>query len=290
MNCVPIPEVDDPAALTAVAHNAQVKSYPQLLPVLPALIAGYAQYEAVSGDARLVQPVGLTDLQKEFIRNHYKSPPTALGFIKTLRAKNAHKICPMCGSTHRGTLDHLLPKDGYPEFAIFSRNLVPACNCNTKRSTNTLGPLVGQRVLHPYYDKCLASRLIAARFDDLGRVPKVTIRLRMSMNRPEYIAAAFHLDAVVQKTDLQGFLATRWTKMCRRPTSIVRDFRTRPPSVKVLRRTLVSELRELDEEHEGRNNWKSIFVAGLLDTHVILWLFAALNRPGRPEKGPLIDA
>ncbi|MGJ3702678.1 hypothetical protein [Variovorax sp. AFSI2.2] len=273
-----------------MANNTQVKSYPELLPALPALLAAYAQYEAVSGNAHFVQQIGLTNQQKDFLRAHYKSPPTALGFIKTLRAENSHKICPMCGSTHRGTLDHLLPKDGSPEFAVFSRNLVPACNCNTKRATNTVGPLAGQRVLHPYYDKCLASRLIAARFDDLGRVPKVTVRLRLPVARPEHAAVAFHLETVISKTDIQGFLATRWTKMCRRPASIIRDFRVRPPSPKALRRTLVLELRELDEEHEGRNNWKSVFVAGLLDSHVIAWLYTALNRPGRLVSGPLIDA
>ncbi|MBH9742077.1 hypothetical protein CJ419_20630 [Vibrio navarrensis] len=30
-------------------------------------------------------------------------------------------------------MDHFLPQADYPEWIIYSRNLVPACDCNSKR-------------------------------------------------------------------------------------------------------------------------------------------------------------
>lgn len=71
--------------------------------------------------------------------------------------------CPMCGSLHSGTLDHIFPQSDYPEFAVFSRNLVPACKCNSKRQNDLLGDGQGERILHPYYDVCLGERLLSAR-------------------------------------------------------------------------------------------------------------------------------
>jgi len=50
-------------------------------------------------------------------------------------------------------------KTDFPAFAIFGRNLVPACKCNSKRSTLLIGPNPGERILHPYYDDVLGERL-----------------------------------------------------------------------------------------------------------------------------------
>jgi len=36
---------------------------------------------------------------------------------------------------------------------------VPACKCNSKRSTLLIGPNPGERILHPYYDDVLGERL-----------------------------------------------------------------------------------------------------------------------------------
>lgn len=40
--------------------------------------------------------------------------------------------CPLCGIGEPSTLDHYLPKEEFPEFSIFSKNLIPICSpCNS---------------------------------------------------------------------------------------------------------------------------------------------------------------
>jgi hypothetical protein len=78
MNRIPPPTFDDGASLHALANNPDVGSYPNLLPVLTAIQAGYAQYADVSGNAHFVAPVPLDEAQEDFLRGHYASPPLDL--------------------------------------------------------------------------------------------------------------------------------------------------------------------------------------------------------------------
>lgn len=60
--------------------------------------------------------------------------------------------CPYCGYGHARTLDHYLPKNGYPKFSVLPYNLVPSCrDCNTLKSTTSASTAENQ-TLHPYYD------------------------------------------------------------------------------------------------------------------------------------------
>ena len=156
---------DDAAALDALALNQRLKCYPQLAAQAPAIKAGYVQYVAVNGDAHSVANVVLPDPIKAQLKALYASPSKELPHIDRIREESDANCCPMCGSFHSGTLDHLLPKTDYPVFAIFGRNLVPACKCNSKR-TDQLTGAPNERILHPYFDDVLRERLFVARFED----------------------------------------------------------------------------------------------------------------------------
>ncbi|MFA6144035.1 MAG: hypothetical protein WC691_04470 [Sulfuricurvum sp.] len=60
--------------------------------------------------------------------------------------------CPLCCIRDASTLDHHLPKKGYPDLVITPFNLVPACIfCNDIK--DTLSPSTAEEeTLHPYYD------------------------------------------------------------------------------------------------------------------------------------------
>ncbi|CAI3144659.1 hypothetical protein MWMV18_MWMV18_01459 [Acinetobacter calcoaceticus] len=58
--------------------------------------------------------------------------------------------CQYCTINSVNTLDHIMPKDDYPEFAVHPRNLVPACSqCNGKKSTKWITSGVFE-CLNPY--------------------------------------------------------------------------------------------------------------------------------------------
>ncbi len=280
---------DDEAALDALSLNRRLKCYPHLQVHVVAIKAGYQQYVAANGNATVVNNVPLPGTIQGHLKALYASPPADIAYIDQIRDESDANCCPMCGSFHSGTLDHLLPKTDYAAFAIFGRNLVPACKCNSKRTALLVGPNPGERILHPYYDDILRERLFVARFDDLGPVPRITLRLLLDADDPNIGAVRFHMANVVERTSILRHIRTSWTNLLRRPSLTAAELRNAPASLQELGDILSYELDRQDDTHGSRNNWLSVFISGLLDDHVLHWLFAAFNRPGRRIDGPLVD-
>ena len=284
MNKLIRPTYDDSSALDALASNKLLGSFPRLKRHLPKLKAGYIQYVAANGDVTAVSPVILPKITARFLRGHYGSPPRALEHITTMRLDSDANTCPMCGSLHSGTLDHLMDKENHPAFAIFAQNLVPACKCNSKRLKPLVGPNAGERILHPYFDTVLAERIVAARFTDLGPVPHVETRIVLDAAHPHHAAAVFHHDSVVMRTAIHRYLGRQWAMLMRRPLLAVSDLRRDPVDRLELQTMIRSERDRIDESRESRNNWDSVFLTGLLDDHVLDWLYGRFcqgdRRPG----------
>jgi hypothetical protein len=63
-----------------------------------------------------------------------------------------HGRCPLCGQGTVWSLDHHLPKQLYPTFAVTPANLVPSClNCNKVKGF-TVPTTPEESTLHPYFD------------------------------------------------------------------------------------------------------------------------------------------
>ena len=75
----------------------------------------------------------------------------------------------------------------------------------------------------------------------------------------------------------------------RRPDQITTDFRDDPQSREVLQEVLQAELERSDEFYDSRNNWQSVFLAGLLDDDVLDWLYERFAHPARRPNGPLAN-
>jgi hypothetical protein len=288
MNKLDRPTYDDNAALDALAGNPQVGSYPGLQLYVATLKAGYAQYLAVNGDVSAVTPVVLPDPTAVHLRGHYGAPPQALAHIKTMREVSDSNTCPMCGSLHSGTLDHLMDKEDHPAFSIFAQNLVPACKCNSKRLKLLVGANPGERILHPYFDAVLAERIVAARFTNLAMVPHVETRIILDPAHPHFAAAVFHHDSVVMRTSIHRYLRKHWIKLCQKPGLIVKDFERDPTSRADLVAIIEAERDRIDAQRESKNNWDSVLLSGLLDDDVIDWLYARFMRPGRQPNVALL--
>lgn len=281
------PTVDDYSIIDEISENKRLKSYPYLITAVAALKVGYTQYRAGCGNARYVPSVALLPDQREFLKGLYDSRANSLAYIPKLRRQSEPYPCPMCGSLGCGTMDHIFPQADYPEYAIYSLNIVPACSCNSKRK-NVLRGDPGERILHPYFDACLADRLIVARISNFGQAPSISLDLKIPHNDPQYAAIAFHVEKVVKRTAICGYLERKWAAMCEEPSLVIRDLGVIMPGTPAdLAQLLETELGRLDKFHKGKNSWDSIFVAGLLDPTVLQPLFHQLTRPGRAIDGPL---
>jgi hypothetical protein len=288
MNKITPPPYDDADAFTSLSNNKRVGSYPHLQPLIKKVHASYAQYLAVRGKPQLVTNQPVSAVEAERLKKHYASPPTDLGHITLMRESTEHLVCPMCGSMHSGTLDHYLPKNGFPIFSIFSNNLVPACKCNSKRKETLMGINPNERVLHPYFDDCMGDRLVRANFDDLGDVPKVSIALTISAAHPEFPSINFHVRTIVEKSAIRKYLANRWSSLFRKPSLVIRAFENNVVTRAEVEIILDKELEALDDLHQGKNNWNSVFVSGLRQTPVVTWLTARLSVPGRKPDSSLV--
>jgi hypothetical protein len=285
----PSEDFDDAGALDALGLNTRLKSYPDFAAQVPALRAGYLQYVAANGNAHAIHNVPLPDPIQAQLKSLYASPSNELPHINRMRAESDSNCCPMCGSFHSGTLDHLLPKTDFPAFAIFGRNLVPACKCNSKRSTLLTGPNPGERILHPYYDDILGQRLFVARFEEPGKVPRITLRPLLDLQEPSFTAVRFHMANIVERTSIMRYLKTSWMGMLRRPSLAAAELRNAPVTRLDLEDILALELDRQDDTHGSRNNWRSVFIGGLLDNAILDWLIAAFQHPNYKSDGPLID-
>lgn len=98
---------------------------------------------------------------KKILIDYYENPPKHLGtLITSRRRKHELDSCPYCGKpVSPSTLDHFIPKEDWPEFAIYPDNLVPQCvDC---------APIKGPKYycsqnhcakfIHPFYGSVLSN-------------------------------------------------------------------------------------------------------------------------------------
>ncbi|MET7427214.1 HNH endonuclease signature motif containing protein [Dactylosporangium sp. NPDC005555] len=64
----------------------------------------------------------------------------------------AAKRCPLCGHRSVTTLDHHLPKTGFPLLSVVPDNLIPACSECNRIKTDSRPQTVETQTLHPYFD------------------------------------------------------------------------------------------------------------------------------------------
>lgn len=281
MKKLPIPTVNDVHSTTETAENKRLKktSYPLLALSLPAILNEYDTYQNNNGNALNITPLGINRSLKIGLHKNYASPPNSLLHIAKIRASSP-RVCPMCGSPKTTSLDHLLPKEDYPEFSIFSKNLVPACDCNSKRGKATKNQLTGARVLHPYFDCCMLERQLSCSISPRLRFPQVDIAIAYANpTDPLITSIKFHYDKVVKPSGLIGWLESQWSSLVDYPGGVIHTLpQERITTADELRGYLEDALQRYDRSHGTPNNWYSIFVHGLLESDGVLpWLLEAHN-------------
>jgi hypothetical protein len=287
MNSLPQPEIDDFAKLFEHARNARVSSYPYIYNDEGTILGCYLAYMQAAGNPIQIAPKGLPEPLASRLKADFDSHAKALAFIAEMRKETAPGVCPMCGSFGSGTLDHFLPRADYPEFSIFSRNLVPACSCNSKRGTTHIGT-GSERVLHPYFDACLAQRVLRCVIKDPSEAPLIRLEVRVSANHPEHAAIDFHLKHVVLRTHVLGHFADRWGKLWADPWVLLPRLPNGHVTSDQVKDAVMHEVNRLDKLHGSKNNWDSLFVESLLAADVLDFLRDRTNSYSPPSLMPAI--
>jgi hypothetical protein len=174
------------------------------------VLAAYQGYEHAAPEVGELDEAPLTDLQKKAMRHAFTvetQPMTALRGDLLKRISVAR--CPFCGISESSTLDHYLPKEQYPEFSVFPKNLVPSCAvCNTRKRDRILDEGTNVRMfLHPCYDVIPDMAFLAVR----ARIEADALIMSYRLTRPAGMALQTfqHLQSHFNELDL----ADRYRRM-----------------------------------------------------------------------------
>ncbi|MGB3838704.1 MAG: hypothetical protein WA930_06290 [Rhodanobacter sp.] len=155
MRSIPLLAIDAKDVFDEIAAAKHQPRRRQMRAARTEVLAAYHSYESAAPEVGELDEANLTAAQKEAMRHAFiveTEPMTALRGNLLKRISVAR--CPFCGISESSTLDHYLPKERYPEFSVFPKNLVPSCAvCNTRKRDRILDVGTNVRMfLHPCYD------------------------------------------------------------------------------------------------------------------------------------------
>lgn len=268
MKKLPLPNYDDTTIITNLANNRKLHktSYPHLLNNLALIKSQYQHYIVNNGNALNISKQTIPINLKEALSKNFDSKLNDLNHLTKLR-NSSPDSCPMCGSDHAGTLDHVFPREDYPEWTVFSWNLVPACGCNSKRRKTLIGRRSSnERILHPYFDSELGNRNMSCIITPIGgyRITNVTIDCIATGTNLD--AIRFHIEEVVKISGIENWLNRQWIKIYQKPRTIINTLpkNNTLENMNQLNDILEDFLEILDERHGTPNNWNSVLIHGIL--------------------------
>ena len=258
--------VDDDAILKELSKNKRLGSYGVLSSYVTSIQSRYNHYKAVFGDPwKLNCPLAIPAPLADSLITHYEGEVVGLEFISKIREKFRNDSCPMCGSTLPPVeVDHVIPKNDYPEFSFFSLNLVSACKCNQRKGTRYKGDFPSERVLHPYFDAVMSQRVVYLEFSGKAAKPEIQVEILPAYKNDD--AIRFHVDNVLRKTAVLRHADNIWGKFSERPRSTLRAFKRAPNKIDIIEfDEEVNALIDVNDYTYGTpNNWQSMFYYGLL--------------------------
>ena len=136
----------------------------------------YGSYRATRPVASLQPLTVAADEAALLYSNYERLGRTALVAIRG-RVLARTRRCALCNVGGAGTLDHHLPRRRFPEFAILTLNLVPACSrCNTKKGMRYRRSPGRPAFLHAYFDELPEEPFLVA---DVSADAGVAVRFRV---------------------------------------------------------------------------------------------------------------
>lgn len=106
-------------------------------------------------------------------------------FRKRYFAQNPQTYNNLCPLSEANTTEHILPKEKYPEYAVDTLNLIPACSgCNSKKGDSVIDAISGKRTTINYYTDTLPQeQYLYMDFEVSNNNIKATYRLENYANK-----------------------------------------------------------------------------------------------------------
>lgn len=95
--------------------------------------------------------------------------------------------CPYCLLNRPNTLDHYFDKSDYPEYSVFTPNLIPCCSeCNSLKGTSLFDHIQQRQFIHFYLDDIPEYQYLFVRFiiNSPESIPQISVYLQFQENEP----------------------------------------------------------------------------------------------------------
>ncbi len=259
-------KIDPPRYRAIPVLHALAKAHPTIHALKTQIRKNQAHYVLTDRSPSQLPSLQLDRDTTQWMEARYKAAPKGLGlgWIKQLREDHAHVSCPMCGGTNVTTLDHILPKSIYAEFAVFSYNLVPSCQpCNSRRLQQ--GAISNQPAfIHPYFDHQILDALkLKIEFAAPYHAVKF-IRCIDGVEDEPKDRVKRHLDLSINERVFTRTLNALWAGWWRRSFNA--------NSLASIQ-TLISAELQVHSCTNSPNSWEAAFLRGLVsDTNTLTWM------------------
>lgn len=260
---LPCPTTDDNLFIDSLVVQGQISSDAAFfLKIKSDWKLRVQAYVEAHGDPCLLKPWLEITGQGKTLENLYSSQPPVHSVQKpildSLRTKEL-QFCPACGEDGTpNTLDHYLPKNKYPEFAVTSRNLFPMCDiCQGKKGSKTVNTANQRLFIHPYFDDFAAHSVVRLTIGRPFESPNAfSIKPQISLTAQQSALIARHLEELGISSRYEKFFKTEYTRLKR----LVSRARAKRQDV----RERISEFHDYALD-KSTNSWAAVFYQGVLD-------------------------
>lgn len=221
----------------------------------------YDIYQQAQGNPWLLSVTTAFNDIKPSLHSLYEKPPLHFEHINELR-HSTQGSCPVCGGAAAATLDHYLPKEFFPQFSLYSRNLVPACHrCNHMKGMQYQGALIGERGVHPYFDDFAAGQVLGALFEAPWQAPKLTI-IPINVTGDELLAVQWQIKNVIVRAGIENTLRGLWGRLVQNPQRALRLTQSPATSAELVQ-LLMETADGVAHMNMSANDWNAVFYHGI---------------------------
>lgn len=180
-------DFEDEKIYTRIANSKRSPNKERLIALNNIINKCYNEYIKNAKSLENVKPLfnnsdHETKKNKKSLLHCYENKTKELDSLKKKISESQTDVCQatcqLCDIDSPATLDHYLPKDIYPEYSIFSKNLVPCCYvCNNKRGSNWINN--GKRTtLNMYFDDLPENIFLVSKIRINNDIPIVDFEIK----------------------------------------------------------------------------------------------------------------
>ena len=166
MRTIPMVDVDSVDLFDRITEAKRGHRQEWMRAARPQVIRAYQMYIEAAPEVGALRHAHLTNGQERALRHAYSVETSPMAALRSsILNRTAVVRCPFCGISESSSLDHYLPKEEYPEFAVFPPNLLPCCvPCNTRKLDRVVQNGTDVRLfIHPHFDDIPRLRFLTAR-------------------------------------------------------------------------------------------------------------------------------